>query len=271
VTAAPGEVTDDAGQKVSLIVMATGRYIEFLDSLLASARLHVRGLDEVFVLSDRRPNTKDGVRWLPWGHLAWPYPTLLRYRAISSYREVLAEAEVLLYVDVDMRFVGDVDLTLADGLIAVQHPGFSKASSEDFPYERRSESCVSVAIGLGTTYFAGGVQGGVASEYLAACVEMATWVQSDLDRELIPVWHDESVWNRRCVARPPKLVLSPSYCTPETQKRHDTRIVALDKDHDKFREVSMRDRALKAGRFRIRQAHSKLRRVAKASLQRRSK
>ena len=235
------EVLDDpAGRsagRVALIVVATGLYGRFLPDLISSATKHVTGLHRVFVLSDERPPSDDFATWLPWGHLPWPYPTLLRYRAISAYADTLRDSDVLVYVDVDMLFTGEVDLREPNGLISVIHPGFEKAAPADFPFERREASRVSVRPGQGANYFAGGVQGGTTEAYLEACAAMAGWVQEDLDRDVIPVWHDESVWNRWCIDHPPSFVLDSVYCTPEGQRDARTRIVALDKNHDVLRQT----------------------------------
>lgn len=226
-----------ASPRVSLIVIATGRYLSFLEPLLASARRHVVGLDRVFVLSDVRPPDDPTVRWLPWGHLPWPYPTLLRYRAISAYRSVLQQTDVLLYVDVDMLFVGTFDVSATTGLVAVRHPGFATSSRAQLPYEGDVRSRAFVPPELGTVYVAGGVQGGRAGDYLDACELMASEVQLDLDQGIVPTWHDESVWNAFCARRPPDTLLSVHHCTPEKEAGPETLLLALDKDHDHFREV----------------------------------
>lgn len=229
-------------RRVSLVIIATGRYDRFLPSLVASARTHVVSLHRVFVLADVRPPTSLGVTWLPWGHVGWPYPTLLRFRAISAYADELSDTDILVYVDVDMLFTGEVDLTRVDGLVAVQHPGFVSTHPSAFPYERRPESRVHILEGSGTHYLAGGVQGGAVASYLLACSAMSAWVQQDLAAGVVPVWHDESVWNKWCLENPPSSLLDPTYCTPEPQRGAGTRIVALDKNHDVIREVPMPQR-----------------------------
>lgn len=229
-------------QKVSLVVVATGRYVEFLPALLAGAEKHVRGLDRIFVISDSRPAADNRVTWLPWGHLPWPYPTLLRYRAITAYASELRTSEVLLYVDVDMRFERELILPGLSGLLAVEHPGYGGVSVECLPYERRQASLCCVPEGLGSTYFAGGVQGGQSAEYLRACLTLAEWIQADLEREIIPQWHDESAWNRLLVSTPPQIALSAAYCAPESSDISGAFIVALDKDHDRMRSVPLHHR-----------------------------
>ena len=225
--------------QVSVVAMSTGRYHEFVPALVAGAREHILGLDRIFILSDAQPPPDNQISWLPFGHLPWPYPTLLRYRAMSAYRDVLREASVLLYLDIDMRIQRDIDLGQLEGTLAVQHPGFVGIHPDELPYERRRESTSCIPLGEGTAYFAGGIQGGRAPAYLEACTTIAAWVQADLTNGIVPRWHDESAWNRYCTTRVPELVLPPTYCSPEYHDNADAYIVALDKDHDRLRETPL--------------------------------
>lgn len=236
-------------QSVCMVTMATGRYAGFVPALVDSARRHVQGLGGVCLLSEA-PVTVPGseMTWLPWGHFAWPYPTLLRYRAMSAYSRTLLAYDVVFFIDVDMLFVGSVDLTAVSGHFAVAHPGYVDVEPDDLPYERRSESAAFVPVGEGTQYFCGGVQGGSSEAYVAAVSAMADRVDADLAHDLVPVWHDESVWNRWCLDNPPCQVFSSDYCTPEGARSPRSRIVALRKGHDHFREIPLGQRLAKQAR-----------------------
>lgn len=227
---------------VGLVVIATGKYQQFLPRLLNSATRHLEGFRTAFVLSDRRPTEGDlPVQWLPWGHLPWPYPTLLRYRAITAYADELAKVGTLMYVDVDMEFVNSVCLP-TPGLIAVRHPGFVSASAESLPFERRQESTAYMPHGATGPYVAGGFQGGATARYLEAARELAAWAQADLNRGLIPVWHDESLWNRYVSTSDDVTLLDANYCWPEEKDNPHARLLALQKNHDDLRDVPIRDR-----------------------------
>jgi histo-blood group ABO system transferase len=224
---------------VAVVVIATGRYHEFLPALIEGAKAHVQGLERIFVMSDSAPRLDGVVTWLPWGHIPWPYPPLLQYRAMTAYREVLSNFEILLYLDVDMRIQRDITIPSMEGTFAVQHPGYVGVGHDELPYERRIESRCHVAIGEGTSYFAGAIQGGHAATYLEACATMAFWIQTDIANGIIPLWHDESAWNRYCMLHKPEHVLPRTYCSPEYDKQADAYIVALDKDHDRLREATL--------------------------------
>lgn len=227
---------------VSVVAIATGRYAAFVPALVAGVQRHIVGLDRIFVLADHPLETNGPVCWLPWGHVGWPFPTLLRYRAMTAYRDLLSNTDVLLYTDVDMRFVRDIDLREVTGTLAVHHPGYGNLPPDQLPYERRPESRCSIPIGEGKHYFAGGIQGGESAAYLSACEIMAAWLQDDLSRGVIPVWHDESAWNKYCSVQPPTQELPREYCQPEYEASDNAFIIALDKNHDQLREVPWQHR-----------------------------
>lgn len=221
--------------RVALITLATGRYIEFIPQLAASAAANVDRAT-LFVLSDCPPPPISDleVRWLPWGHTPWPFSTWLRHRAISAYADEFDGFEVLVHLDADMRFTGRATFP-EEGLFAVTHPGYPGVAPELLPYERRPESAACLATDQGSIYVAGGLQGGSRSAYLDACRTMAAWTQHDVAAGVTPRWHDESIWNKFCVLHPPATVLPVEFCTPDTAQTEHTIVVALTKRHGLYR------------------------------------
>jgi histo-blood group ABO system transferase len=228
--------------RVALVTLATGRYVEFVPQLAASATLHVEGA-VLFVLSDTPPppTTDLEVRWLPWGHTPWPYSTWLRHRAISAYAAEFDEFDVVIHLDADMRFQNPAVFP-TEGLFAVMHPGYVGVATELLPYERREESAACIAAGAGSIYVAGGLQGGARDAYLDACRTMAAWTQHDVSIGVTPRWHDESIWNKYCMLFPPHTVLPVEYCTPDTDSNDRAVLVALTKNHGAYRGLPLHRR-----------------------------
>jgi len=223
---------------VSIVVLATGKYQNFLPRLISSAEQYLTNLSSVYVLSDR-PIEIDGYSdlvWLPWGHLQWPYSTLMRYEAITTYSQILQNTDVLLHIDADMYFNEFCDFTSVKGLIAVEHPGYVNQESPSLPYETNPLSNAYVPDSLGGKYFAGGVQGGATSAYLGAAFQMSQWIRQDLAQSIVPVWHDESIWNRYLVDSSSHHVFSADYCCPDTALSKTSRIIAITKDHAYYRD-----------------------------------
>lgn len=237
---------------VSLVILATGRYGRFVAPLVESARRHLVGLETVFVLGDAPPDvTADDVRWLPWGHTPWPYASLLRYRALLAYADVIDRNDTIVHTDVDMRFVARAEFPV-QGLFAVTHPGYADSPRDAFPYESNHRSQAFVAPPEGSVYVAGGVQGGDSRAYLDACADMAAMIQMDLDNGIVPTWHDESIWNRYCIDNASVTVLPTDFCTPEYAMTPSAVIIALDKPHASLRQLSWRVQLREHGRRLLR-------------------
>lgn len=223
---------------VALILMATGRYEAFVPEAVAGAQAWIEDLEGIYLLTDQPQRAVPGATCLPWGRFDWPLSTLLRYRAVSNYSHVLAEHAHLLYVDVDMRIVAPVRVPSTEGLLATLHPSYHDKPRVQFTYERDRESSFYVAEGQGQHYFCGGVQGGASGAYLGAAHELAARIDAELSAGRVPLWHDESAWNRYCIDHPPTVVWSSDYCQPEGSEAENTVIVALDKDHDYLRGIT---------------------------------
>jgi histo-blood group ABO system transferase len=132
-----------------------------------------------------------------------------------------------------MLFVDQVGDEILGERVATLHPGFigKRGSYETDP---RSLACVYPT--EGAYYFAGGFYGGKSEEVLKICRVLSERIDQDLKDGVIAVWHDESHWNRYCIDHPPTVVLTPSYCYPESwQLGFRKRLLALDKDHHAFR------------------------------------
>jgi hypothetical protein len=237
-------------ERRGIIVIATGRYVGYVRPLLDSVRRH-RAADHVFVLSDTlepgssgssgRAGRADGVTWLPWGHVPWPAPTLLRYHAITSYAALLRDTvDRLLYLDVDMRVVGSCEQLWGPDLIAVAHPGYRDTPPAERPYESRPASRAFTLGDASVPYVAGGVQGGSVETFLQVSATLRDAISADLAEGLIARWHDESHWNAFCAAAGGTVsVLGPEHCWPQSWVHTATDpapvVLALDKDHHRLR------------------------------------
>jgi len=221
---------------ISLCVIATGKYTQFLPKLFASAdKYFLDSYDVRYKIftdagcHDAKP--KRPYHFFAAEHLCWPLPTLLRFHRISR----IASTDFIFYIDADMEFVRPVGDEILGDLVAVQHPGFFGKPRYEFTYETNPRSRAYIPAHEGTHYFAGGFQGGSREHYGKAMAWMRDAINEDLRNHVIPVWHDESVYNRYLASMPPTVILSPDYCSTP-QMRHDTRrIVALDKDHGAMR------------------------------------
>ena len=229
--------------KVGLLVIATGKYDQFIPMLYKSMKKHFLNNHDVtmFVFTDQEMPKKEGIISLPHTHEPWPNPTLKRYHVFDKYKEELSKMDYLYYCDADMRFVSEIgDEIFPDSesnLTATEHPGFY--GGRRGTYETRAESTAYVSDNEGECYFAGGFNGGTAEAFLKMSEIIKERVDKDLTNGIIAIWHDESQINRYLIDNKPK-VLDSSYCYPEYWLNTNSfnlapKLVALVKNHNEVR------------------------------------
>lgn len=164
----------------------------------------------------------------PTESVEWPYPTLMRYHFFLQQEEYLKKFDYLFYLDLDMRIVNVVgDEILGQGLTAAEHPMYSTRPNLWPPYEPNPDSASYIKrpgmfINEGgkprfkPLYYAGGFQGGPTDQFIEAMKGTAKLIDTDLDKGYIPVWNDETAWNKYLSDNPPSTVLSPSYVYPDS-------------------------------------------------------
>lgn len=222
--------------RVALCVIATGRYQEYLETLIHSAKRFFLPSCLVcyVVFSDRQPLWELAHAWCRVDDRPWPAPTLLRYHWMLQAEMFLRRYEFVYYCDADMEFVDCVRGEVLGNLVVVAHQGYVGAKPSAVPYERNGRSRACVRRDEGTTYYAGGFQGG--RFFLPAMRSLRKAIDEDREAGIIAVWHDESHWNRYLIDHQPDVVLPPDYCCCETKRSETTKVVALMKDHAAMRE-----------------------------------
>lgn len=229
---------------VGLLIVATGKYIQWVQPLISSADRFFLPDCQVtyFIFTDaqdylsqeRRFDSVREVKVLAHQRLGWPYDTMMRPKVYYSYAADLATIDYVFALDADMLFVDTVGNEILGDLVATQHPGFVGRRGS---YETRRVSTACVDPHEGVCYFAGGFNGGTTCEYLALCKKITDNIELDLAHDVIAVWHDESHINRYFIDNPPSVILSPSYCYPESWNiPYHKRLLALDKNHAEVRK-----------------------------------
>ncbi len=243
--------TSQTRKKVGLLIVATGKYSEFVDRLLDSADKYFCTNQDViyFVFTDGELASRKNMKTFFQPRLGWPQDTLMRLSIYYQHSEDLKDLDYIFAVDADMLFVDTVGDEILSDRVATQHPGFF---SRRGTYETRRISTAYVGPKEGDYYFAGGFNGGSSQEFLKLARIIAENIQKDLQKRFVAIWNDESHINRYFIDNPPTCVLTPSYCYPENwdtpeQKRQLAypvdwkvpfipRLVALNKNHEEVRK-----------------------------------
>ncbi|MCK5818294.1 MAG: hypothetical protein KAH18_03385 [Psychromonas sp.] len=121
-------------------------------------------------------------------------------------------ANMLCVQDISCDFLPNDDQSFS----FLQHPGFYNKTNKDFTYERRKDSLALIKEGAGSHYFAGGLNGGRADDYLSLCKTLEKNIDKDLENKIIAIWHDESHLNHFSISSTKGVkVLTPIYGFPQ--------------------------------------------------------
>ena len=251
--------------KIGLVIMATGKYIDFVKPLINSAEKYFCPQHEVtyFVFTDTTMprsnrnniiyiNTNNTTHKSPniftiyQKKLGWPRDTLMRFAIYYANSAILSHMDYLFACDADMLFVDYEGDEILGKQVGTLHPGHEDkyalfSSQKITSYEKDPKSTAYIGPDEGKYYFAGGFYGGSTKEFLEMAKTITENIKIDLQKNYIAIWHDESHLNRYFVDHPPTTILDRSYCYPENGEKigYPTctpKLLALDKDHDEIRE-----------------------------------
>jgi histo-blood group ABO system transferase len=204
--------------KICILLIATNRYVQFINPLLETIDknfLSGHDVDALIFTNQELDVDSDRIRISKIEHEPWPMPTLKRYHYFLQEKEHIMKYDYCFYLDVDMAIVDKVGDEILGDLVATIHPGMWASPPDAFTYERRQTSRAFVAYGQGSKYYAGGFNGGKPDEFLKMSETIVTNIDIDLKNNIIAEWHDESHMNHYLLSNPPTVELTPSYCFPE--------------------------------------------------------
>jgi len=189
--------------KVGLCIMATGKYTKFVKPLIDSAEKYFCKNHSItyFIFTDGRLEEFDAtVVKIYQQRLGWPHDTLKRFEVYSKNYEQLAQMDYLFAIDADMLFVDNFGDEILKERVATQHPGFVGRRGT---YETKPLSTACVGSNEGKYYFAGGFYGGSTQEFLKMAYKISENIKTDLAKNYIAIWHDESHLNRYFIDNKP--------------------------------------------------------------------
>ena len=137
-------------------------------------------------------------------------------------------------------------------IIATLHPSFFKTDTQ-YPYCSDKNSLAYLVQTKNSQYYQSGLIGGKTKDFLEMARIISEWTSIDLKKNYIPIWHDESYFNKYVSDKNP-LILTPNYLWgsfPNKQAidlfSNDIKIVILNKERlkntgmDYFRDIELVD------------------------------
>jgi|LakMenEpi03Aug12_release.lakeMendotaPanAssembly.Ray.scaffolds.fasta_scaffold69808_4 hypothetical protein len=229
--------------KLGVIIIATGKYISFVDDLIESIQEFIgfKGDINYFLFTDKDNMSQDlryNVKKIEYNYTVWPMPTLMRYRGILGAKNILRDQDYLLYLDADMRVNSSCSDLFEPEIFAVRHPRHK--ISRKHPFEKNHRSSAYIDHVSYQMYVCGGIQGGKSRRFLEAVEETCKKIEFDLKQNYIAKWHDESYWNKYVSQNSDIQIFSSSYCWPQQWISQATpgKVIALKKDHSNLRNNS---------------------------------
>lgn len=225
-------------EQIGLLVVATGKYIQFVQPLIESAEHYFLPTHKrtYFIFTDHVDEVPKADNIVPifQKKLGWPYDTMMRCKMYVEHQDLYQNIDFMFACDADMRFVDTVGDEILSFRVATQHPG---AVGRRGTYETNPKGLAYVADYEGEYYFAGGIYGGSKEEFITINQTIYNRITADQNNGIMPLWHDESHLNRYFIDFKPTLILSPSYCFPEGWYwlNYHPRLLALNKNHAEMR------------------------------------
>ena len=190
-------------KKVAILYISTGRYIKFWNGFYtAMERYFLPNHDKTYFLftdHDFLPVKKNVVK-IHQDQLPWPYITLKRFHFFDQVADQLKEFDYVYFLNGTMLPVAEVteDIfpTKEQEYMVTLHPGYFGSSAKHLPYDKNSKSKAYIPQSEGKYYVMGGFNGGTSEGFLKVIKTLKEWTDTDLENNVIPRWHDESMLNR---------------------------------------------------------------------------
>lgn len=200
--------------KIAILIIATNRYVDFLDPLIESINKNLLSNHEkhLFVFTDAERKDNENVKYIQIQHQPWPCMTLFRYSIFAKHEYLLDGMDYVYYIDADMRVLMPVGDEILDDVVAVKHFAFWDKPRKLFTFDTNPKSLAYMQPTQGKIYYAGAFQGGKRESYMSIIKKLANDIDIDYSKGIIALWHDESHWNKYLAFNPPTKILSPAYC-----------------------------------------------------------
>lgn len=235
--------------KISLLIVATNRYTEFLPKLLRSVKENFfTDMDvTVNIFTDKLIEVAEALTAGSYGikihvheveHKPWPHATLKRFHFFRKHLAFI-DGHYVCYIDADTIIKDKIGEEILSPRTVVAHCGFVNGGGS---WETRKESRAFTPQSIQKQYYGGGFWLFDRSNFRVFIDTAISMIDEDEKNNIVPVFHDESVLNAFMASVEPKKVLNPSYHWPENNPRiwkswkeqYPCKILLLDKDHKTY-------------------------------------
>jgi hypothetical protein len=237
-------------KKILLNVIATNKYIHFLDGIIESSDSFLFKESQITILvhtnmdigniQEKYKSNRIGIIKNHIEHENWPFTTLKRFHYFLTRKDLILDNDFSFYIDVDSLFSGDISESILpeSGMIGTIHPCLFEGSGTP---DRNPNSTAFIPAESKNRYFCGGFFGGSSREFIGASEKIMGNIEKDLSNNVMAIWHDESHLNKYFFENEPSVILDNHFSAAEEQASlyPNAKIWFLDKSrrggHDFFR------------------------------------
>jgi len=227
-------------KKAGILYICVGEYWKFWKQFHQCSEQYFLNDTELhyYVFTDNLDllqNSNDRVHPIFMEAMEWPLPTLKRYFIFNMHQSKFKEMEYLFFCNANLKFVDLIsieDLFDIKSMFATLHPGWYGKDYRNLPFETNENSLAFVERDENSKYVCGGFNGGERSSFLKMSKVLSDAIESDLRKDVIACWHDESHFNKFFNDQQKIFnLLNPSFCSPESENLGlDKKVTVLDKD-----------------------------------------
>jgi len=207
---------------IAILYICTGKYFKFWNEFYSTAQTNLLKFHKkhYFVFTDNKELLKAqniNVTYISQKKIGWPFDTLYRFKIFLGVKESLKNFDYVYYINANALIVSEVNEEIFPSpynFIGCQHPCFYDKYTNDYIYERNPNSTAFIELGNGMNYLMGAFIGGESKAFVEMCEVLNENIDTDYNKGVIAIWHDESHYNKYLLARSYK-ILSPSYVYPE--------------------------------------------------------
>ena len=208
--------------KIAIFTISLGKYNIFFKDLYDSVNdLFLPNHDKTFfIFTDTKFEDKKNLVQIEQNKLGWPFDTMNRFHFMCQIKERLLEYDYVFFFNINMKVIKEINdeilpTELNDFLMGCNHPLHFNWPVNSLPYERNPNSECYIPYEGGKRYYQGCFNGGRTQEFLEMCEILKDKIDKDVSKNIIPIWHDESMLNYYYNTKN-SLTLNYTYIYPES-------------------------------------------------------
>lgn len=217
---------------IGILYVGIGAYIRLWDDFYATCeRFFCPDCEKhYYVVTNSNIEEKANVTTVPQDDLGWPCNVMFRYQFFLRIKEMLKEYDYLFFFNGNTRFK---EIIREEEFLPTEEEGglvsltwkTGEENPDTYTFERRPESVAYIPYGSKNIYLQSGITGGMTKHYFELLQTCHNMTMTDLNNGIIPVWHDESIYNKYMLNRKSKLLTSTYGRPSQHDKKHTAKIV----------------------------------------------